>query len=519
MKKSLLGLTAALFVSMAFAAVTNTPWSDTIWQLKLGAVNMGTPYTGPTAEADCKAEANRRAEARTASGNYFCHGITGSRLTYTAGPAACTQQPSVTTATVACAAGLAPPWQQTTTVTVGPPSACVVTTTRNPQTAPPTACQPIVVPAGPTLHFASTGNNANPGTPAAPKLNLTGINLNTLPPTTLRFNGGNTFAIPGTVRLMNQNVNAASPLVFESYGTGLATLRWAGPASGPAIEWGEWNDTRLWSGYVFRNLVIDGSNGATRWGFWLRGSTNSIVMENLTITGFQIGVYGQSGNNVRGLTLRNSRLLANHDMGMLGSFSDSLIENNDISGNNFSGSGFSHGTYLSGSTNLTIRGNRYQRNSVVNGVCQGGNMTFHGQMDGVLIEGNTIEQDAAAAGCWLMSITQGYTTAEWFRNFVVRNNRFINGGNTAMAVQSAPGIVIEGNVVINTQGGQVGIGIGSNEYQGGDVPDGDAIVRNNTGCYPTGTGNQLVRVVAPNSTVTNNVTLTGAAATTGVCAR
>ncbi|MBC7994507.1 MAG: hypothetical protein H7Z15_14855, partial [Rhizobacter sp.] len=165
--------------------------------------------------------------------------------------------------------------------------------------------------------------------------------------------------------------------------------------------------------------------------------------------------------------------------------------------------------------------NRYIRNSVVNGVCQGGNMTFHGQIDGLLIEGNRIEQDAAAAGCWLMSITQGYTTAEWFRNAVVRNNRLINGGNTAVAVQSAPGILVEGNVVINTQSAyQTGLGIGTTEFQGGDVPDGNATVRNNTGCFtnPNG-GSALVRLTSPNSTASNNVMLTGAAATTGVCAR
>ena len=62
--------------------------------------------------------------------------------------------------------------------------------------------------------------------------------------------------------------------------------------------------------------------------------------------------------------------------------------------------------------------------------------------------------------------------------------------------------------------------VGHREYGNGDVPDGNAIGRNNTGCYPgPGTGNTLMNVFAPNSTLTNNVTLTGAAATTGVCAR
>ncbi|MBC7957062.1 MAG: hypothetical protein H7Y33_14475, partial [Cytophagales bacterium] len=194
---------------------------------------------------------------------------------------------------------------------------------------------------------------------------------------------------------------------------------------------------------------------------------------------------------------------------------------NLIEANNFSGSGFDHGSYIGGGQNITIRNNRYIRNSVVNGVCQGGNMTFHGQIDGLLIEGNTIQQDAAAAGCWLMSITQGYTTAEWFRNTVVRNNRLINGGNSAMVAQSAPGILVEGNVIINTQSTyQTAIGVGHNEYQGGDVLDGNALVRNNTACFPTpNAGSSVVRVSAPNSSVANNIVLTGAAATTGACAQ
>lgn len=80
---------------------------------------------------------------------------------------------------------------------------------------------------------------------------------------------------------------------------------------------------------------------------------------------------------------------------------------------------------------------------------------------------------------------------------------------------------MEGNVVINQHATlQTAISVGHTEYGGGDVPDGNAIVRNNTACFvqpdPRGAA---VRVTAPNSQVTNNVTLTGDAATTGVCAR
>ncbi len=147
-------------------------------------------------------------------------------------------------------------------------------------------------------------------------------------------------------------------------------------------------------------------------------------------------------------------------------------------------------------------------------------MTFHGQMDNVLIEGNRIEQDAAAAGCWLMSITQGYVTAEWFTHFTVRNNKLINGGNTGMAIQSAPGIVVEGNVIINTQAThQTAIGLNHNEYTGGDLPDGDATVRNNTACQSGGATGLVASVTALRSLLSNNLVVTGAAASSGVCAR
>lgn len=287
-----------------------------------------------------------------------------------------------------------------------------------------------------------------------------------------------------------------------------------------------YQNTDLDGGYTFQDLVLRGSTTAGK-GMFMQ-SVRNVTLRRVTITNFAIGIESQDNGTVpvSGLHIVDSSISRNGSMGILGQFRDSVIENTTFEGNNFGGSGMDHGTYLSGKNgtsgiNIVLRNNRYIRNSVVNGVCQGGNMTFHGQMSNVLIEGNRIEQDAAAEGCWLMSITQGYGTAEWFRGFVVRNNRLINGGNTVVAIQSAPGIVVEGNVIINTQTAyQVGLGVGSTEFQGGDVPDGNAVVRNNTGCYPTpGSQSTLVRVISPNSVVTNNVVITGTSATTGVCAR
>lgn len=91
-----------------------------------------------------------------------------------------------------------------------------------------------------------------------------------------------------------------------------------------------------------------------------------------------------------------------------------------------------------------------------------------------------------------------------------------------MAVQSAPGIVVQSNVAINTQAtGQTAffIGSGPGPHADGDAGDANAVVRDNVACRanPNGSGS-VVNVNSPGATVTNNVTYTGTAATTGVCA-
>jgi hypothetical protein len=371
------------------------------------------------------------------------------------------------------------------------------------------------------------GSNANPGTQSAPKQNLAGINVNALPAgSQLLFARGGAWNW-SRMMLENPNATAAAPLVFDAYGSGARPLFNAGGSSTSAIDFGMYNNTTNDGGYVIRNIKWDGK-GTTPYGFFLIHNLRYLTLEGNEITAFHIGIHSQARapHGVNNARIVNNNISRNSHMGILGQFKDTVIENNLFEGNNFGGSGFDHGTYLSGSeaensgTNIVLRNNRYIRNSAVNGVCQGGNMTFHGQMSNVTIEGNRIEQDAAAPGCWAMSITQGYNTAEWFRNFVVRNNKIINAGNTGMNAQSAPGIVVEGNVVINTQSTyQTAISVGHNEYQNGDVADANAVVRNNTACFTNpNVGSSLLRVTSVSSLLSNNITLTGLLATLGVCA-
>ena len=366
------------------------------------------------------------------------------------------------------------------------------------------------------------GNNANPGTQAAPKQNLSGVSIDTLPAgSQLLFARGGSWA-GFSVSLHNLNATPTSPLVLDAYGAGAAPLLRASGGNAITIG-GNWGNTSNDGGYTIRNLHLDGM-GTANWGVWLVQNVRNVTLDNVDITGFLIGVHSSGGSpyGVTGFVVRNSRINRNSAMGFLGTLSDSVFENNTFDGNNFSGSGFHHAIYASGGSRNVIRNNAFNANSAVNGVCSGGNVTVHGTVDGLTIEGNTITQAAAVAGCYGFSITAGYTTAEYFRNVVIRGNTVVNVGLCAVCASSAPGIVVESNKFINTQNAaQYGVLIpasGGGESPGDD-PNGPATVRNNTMCQTTPQAATGTGIAAPSgSTVAGNVLQSGAAATTGACA-
>lgn len=357
------------------------------------------------------------------------------------------------------------------------------------------------------MYFSPSGNNANPGTLASPKRDLSGININTIQPMDLLFQREGSYTLAGTVRFSNSNVNATNRLVLRDYGTG-AKPRIVVP-SGIGFEWNTWGGTTMYAGYEFRNLVIDGMGNA-QWGIWFRGPMNAIAIDNCEITGFQLGIHSSTGESEMGslgARITNNRITRNSSMGVLGTFSNSVFENNYIAENNFSGSTWNHGTYLSGGVNVTVRNNLYYRNSVVDGVAMGGNCTFHGQFDGLLVEGNRIEQAASDQAAWQMSITTGYTSAEWFRNLVVRGNWFVNGGNSAMVVHAAPGALVEQNVIVNTQGTrQAAIAFSYQTAGGGDDTTVNAVMRNNRAYVTNGSVAEFVIDPGAGSMSGNTVT-------------
>lgn len=360
----------------------------------------------------------------------------------------------------------------------------------NPTREDPPAPPP---PAGPALYFSDcqtgaqpgciAGSNANPGTQAAPKQTLSGIDVNTLAAgTRLLFAQGGAWNNVN-LQLRNLNVTTEQPLTFDSYATawGQSVRPWirAG-GSFYAFQFGTYGDTENDGGYVVRNLRLDGVDGATAWGFHLRNNVHHVLLENLEIHGFEIGIH--SGGGVSALTVRNNLVHMNAEMGMLGYADDLVVEGNTFRFNNFSGSPFNHGVYLSGGArNGLVRNNTFAGNSTVNGVCSGGNLTVHGQWDGLVVEGNTITQTASNGGCYGISINSAYDTAEYFRRLVVRGNVLHNVGGCSICLTSAPGALVENNLIVNTQAAyQAAILIPDRTPGPGDDVDGGAIIRNNT---------------------------------------
>lgn len=535
--KTIALIVAALVSCAAFAQTsTVTPREDRGYQPMRGTSNVGRPVA---TEAQCEDAIKADVLARKATSLYKCRHETVKLGAYSAAPApvVCPAPPAPTVATVACASPLVGSWQQTTTVAIGPAPTCTRTATLTPNAAPAGACTQPPTTTGTVLYFSSCragsaatcvpGTNSNPGTQAQPKFDLAGVNVNALPPgSRLLFARGGVWEGFG-VQLANRNVTSAAPLVFEAYGAGtIPVLRSNGSF---AFLFGPYGDTQSDGGYVVRNLKLDGQTGQG-YGVHLRYDVRDVLLDGVEVSGYEIGIHSQNtgANGNERITIRNSRIYRNSGMGLLGDAYGFVLEGNTFEQNNFSGSTFNHAVYISGKgTGLVIRGNTFANNSVApSGVCTGGNVTVHGQWVGGLIENNTIRQDVPAGfGCYGLSVTPGYNSAEWFRDFEVRGNRVINLGGCSLCFGATRAPYVHDNVVISDQpAGEFHTAIltGANAVQGagGDDPDGGGRFENNVVCFRNpGTKAALNVAAGGGATVSGTIVRTGDSASTGPCAR
>jgi len=332
----------------------------------------------------------------------------------------------------------------------------------------------------------------------------------------IQFCQGGAFQVgtEGGTRLVNSTATAAVPVSLTDY-----QPTWASGDEGRPVlhqeELGYGVITLQDSGYpehhegvLVENLELRATTG-TGFGIFMSNDQDHVLIDNVLIDGFDIGVYSAGSNECassdpgcdrdnESITLRSSTITNNTSQGWLGGGDHILIENNHFEGNG-TNTNRDHNIYISGhpktdgklyTENYQIIGNTLYRSALdTSGACIGAPIVGHGNMRDVLIEGNLVYEDIgkAGGGCWGIAIDGGYSSAETLENVIIRGNYLYNVGNLSIGVGSCVDCIIENNVISNEQSLSL-TAIGTSLAPGiGDALTENLVVRNNS-IYLAGTG-------------------------------
>jgi len=327
----------------------------------------------------------------------------------------------------------------------------------------------------------------------------------------IRFCQGGAFDLGTSARWSTPSCTAAAPCVVADYTPSWASGNEQRPilwktSSGHAFDLADGGDANYEEGYTFQNLDLrctactDGD-----WAFFLFNDINDVLIDNVSMDSFDIGVHMAGANpcaagepqcnriNDR-ITIRNVNIINSLGQGILGGGDDILIENSYFE-NNGTTATFDHNIYLSSGTRVTVRNNELYRSTLdSDGNCSAVSLVGHGHMTDLLIEGNYLHEDVGKANdnCWGIAITPAYGSAESFTNVTIRGNRVENMGNMSIGTASCMTCTIENNVIIQNQGfGTRGIMIPAQLPQAGDAISADITVRNNSIWTNTGAGIEI----------------------------
>jgi len=253
-------------------------------------------------------------------------------------------------------------------------------------------------------------------------------------------------------------------------------------------------------GYVVRNLKLDGG-GTGGWGIFLEKKVDDVLLEKLTITGFDIGVFSNQNpessttpkwSNDR-ITFRDSALSNNRSFGWLGGGTDLVVEN--VSSDNDGGpSLLLHSFYFSDIRRGMIRGLEITNpvRDPATGKCSGSVVELHGVVRDMVFENIHITGPAAGAVpyCFGFDFSPGYSddklhpAGESMVRITIRGSKITDVGYVGIGVRSCQHCVIEDNelVWINPKA-QMAYGIstaGGNAPKGLDVLNDAITIRNNS---------------------------------------
>jgi hypothetical protein len=215
-------------------------------------------------------------------------------------------------------------------------------------------------------------------------------------------------------------------------------------------------------GYAVSNLEVRGNSGTI--GFFFFNDINDVVLDNLVISGHEVGVLiqgsnapnpGSNGRNER-ITLKNSRITDNAGQGFEGSCDGCAVINNIFDNNGFKAASLYHNIYWDGAVDSTgglISGNTLTRSGVVTGKCRAVSLVVHGIHTNLTIENNTLMEavGSAAEPCWGIAVDTGYASAEAFTGLIIRGNTIRNVGNVGIGINACTDCLIEGNTIVQAQ--------------------------------------------------------------------
>jgi len=344
----------------------------------------------------------------------------------------------------------------------------------------------------------------------------------------IEFCQGGSFTEGGSNSFVNKNCRADNRCVITGY-----KAPWASgdegrpvihvPSGANGIDFTDANEAHE-EGYVFAGLELAG--GGMNWGFFFYNDVSDVLVCNMAIHDFEIGLHTAGGNTVtthnERLVIRDSAITNNNGQGFLGCDNGLQIENNHFENNGYARAILNHNIYLSGGSNgvsgVTIRGNELYKSTFTNGQCTGTSMVAHGLIDNMLIENNYVHEDKGTvdAGCWGIAIVPGYSSKELFTNITLRGNTVVNMGNTSLGVAACQKCTIENNVVINQQNNNYNSVLAPADNEGSeDAKDTQITVRNNSILIDGGQGIGVVQEGTGNIIV-NNAVYNGGAGNGGV---
>lgn len=223
-------------------------------------------------------------------------------------------------------------------------------------------------------------------------------------------------------------------------------------------------------GFTFKDIKCVGTGASNKSiGVFTYNDVSDVLLENLEISGFGIGIYPGAGNApgtvTARLTLKNSRISDNGAQGLFGGGRGLLIEGNKFDNNGYVGesnrpANHFHNVYLASTSDTVLRGNTLTRSAVCSpqmkspcttvNQCQGVSLVVHGTASNLIIENNLVnESNGATAGCYGIQVAPGgYGTPESFAGTIVRGNRLVNVGGVAIDMGAAPNSIVENNVIV-----------------------------------------------------------------------